>query len=155
MPSVDSKVDMCLLPEKWHWMRVTVMVGGSTLHSGGSTGPLPSPVSLKFPPCILQVMKFEATSPDPLGPLGHRDHQDPKETVAWCLGLCLPHTKGYELLSTCMEGPLVLRAPTGAHWAQAAHMVAPRAACPLTTPQLPAMALTMPPWALMGPSMGC
>lgn len=33
MPSVDSKVDMCLLPEKWHWMRVTVMVGGTELHT--------------------------------------------------------------------------------------------------------------------------
>lgn len=33
MPSVDSKVDMCLLPEKWHWMRVTVMLGGTELHT--------------------------------------------------------------------------------------------------------------------------
>lgn len=67
-------------------------------------------------------MKFEATSQDPLGP---QDHQDLKETVALCLGLCLHHTKGYELLSTCMEDPLVLRAPTGTQWAQAAHMAAP------------------------------
>lgn len=100
-------------------------------------------------------MKFEATYQDPLGPLGHRDHQDPKETVALCLGLCLLHTKGYELLSTCMEDPLVLRALSGAHWAQAAHMAAPEAACPLTMPQWAVMVLTMPPWALMGLSMGC
>lgn len=138
-------------------MRITVMVGGTELHtlvSGGSTGPLSSPVLLKFLPCILQVMKFEATYQDPLGPLGHEDHQDPKETVALCQGLCLHHTKGYELLSTCMEDPLVLRAPSGAHWAQAAHMAALEAACPLTMPQWAVMALMMPPWALMGLLVG-
>lgn len=67
-------------------------------------------------------MKFEATSQDPLGP---QDHQDPKETVALYLGLCPHHTMGHELLSICMEDPLVLRAPTGAQWAQAARMAAP------------------------------
>lgn len=156
LPSVKFKVDMCLLPEKWDWMRVTVMVGGTELrtplHSGDSTGLLSSPVSLKSPLCILQVMKFEATYQDPLGPLVH---QDPKETVALCQGLCLHHTKGYELLSTCMEDPLVLRAPTGAPWAQAARTAAPEAACPLTTPQWAVMVLMMPPWALMGLLVGC
>lgn len=80
-------------------------------------------------------MKFEATSQGRLAPLGHGDHQDPKEIVAWWLGLCLHLTKGYGLLSGCMEDPLVLRDPMEVHWAQAAHMVAPLAACHLTVPQ--------------------
>lgn len=33
LPSVEFKVDMCLLPEKWDWMGVTVMVGGTELHT--------------------------------------------------------------------------------------------------------------------------
>lgn len=33
LPSVALKVDMYLLPRKWHWMRVTVMVGRTEFHT--------------------------------------------------------------------------------------------------------------------------
>lgn len=136
-------------------------ISHSSLHSGGSTGPVPSlgppaPQCPWCPPsCVLQVMKFEATSRGHPDPLGQGDHQDPKEIVAWWLGLCLHHTKGYGLPSGCMENPLVLRDPMGDHWARAAHMAAPWAACHLIVPQWAVMALMRPPWAMIDLLMGC
>lgn len=57
---------------------------------------------------------------------------------------------GYGLPSGCMEDPLVLRDPMRHHWALAAHTAAPWAACHLTVPHGAAVALMMPPWAVMG-----
>lgn len=83
------------------------------------------PDVLSLPLVFLQVMKFEATSQGLLGPLGHGDHQDPKEIVVWWLGLCLHCIMIRWLLNGRMEDPWVLRDPMEDHLAQAALTAAP------------------------------
>lgn len=101
-------------------------------------------------------MKFEATSQGLLGPLGHGDHQDPKEIVVWWLGLCLHCIMIHWLLNGRMEDPWVLRDPMEDHLAQAALTAAPWAAAGHhTVPPWATMALMVRPWAAMGRLMGC
>lgn len=80
LPSVEFKIDMCLLPEKWHWMRVTVMVGGTELHtpvSDGSTGPV-KPSVAEVPPLYFAGDEVRSYISGPPGPPGPRGPPGPK-----------------------------------------------------------------------------
>jgi len=80
---------MCLLPEKWHWMRVTAMIGGTEFHTPVfiqvvaqdfflSLGVPGTPVSLRSPLLCFAGDEVRSYISGPPGPPGPRGPPGPK-----------------------------------------------------------------------------